>query len=81
MELLKNNEGYHFISPNQGGEYSLCGDAIEGTCMGQTDEGQPMKIVQGNRVTCKRCLIIINEVSNYLKTRNMKLKTPKCTKK
>jgi hypothetical protein len=60
MKLWKNKEGTHLQEPING-EYSLCGDAFEGD-----RDQEELKEVEGDKVTCRRCLKIIREIKGYL---------------
>ena len=63
MKLWKNKKGTHLQEPING-EYSLCGDAFEGDY-----DQEELKEIEGDKVTCHRCLKIIREIEEYLKLR------------
>ncbi len=65
----KNNEGVHYTGPS--GEFTLCGDACDGlfetdVCAGERsysegdfEEMVTLSVSSKNRVTCPRCIVMI----------------------
>jgi hypothetical protein len=66
MEFFKNNSGIHLMATGNS-EYSLCGDAWDGTEIVGEDQKCMVALSGFNKVTCKRCKKEISNVSYYLK--------------
>lgn len=75
MEFFKNKSGVHLMSYGNS-EYSICGDAWDGTEIVGGDQSEMVALQGLQKVTCKKCLAEIREVSEYLRARAGKLRKP-----
>lgn len=64
MRMYKHQNGTVHIQSLSNSEYTLCGDAFDGDL--DCRETTSLDMVKNEKVTCKKCLMEIEQVNQYL---------------
>ena len=63
--LARSNDGQIHLISAISTEYTLCGDAFEGVCMGSENNDSAWKYIKEGIIDCRDCLLEIENVQNY----------------